>query len=160
MANQFRRNAIGRVTALLVLAGCAGVGVLAQAQGSTQATLTLRASMPQSCTVALSTTSATLDLNAGVTNLPVATVEERCNASNGYTVSMVSKNGGALSAGGANIGYTLHYGDTNSSTGTLAAERGVSGNARQTVLSVSIPPGTNRQAGDYEDTVTISIAAK
>ncbi|OYQ35561.1 hypothetical protein CHU95_07490 [Niveispirillum lacus] len=99
-------------------------------------------------------------MNAGATAIPVATVEERCNAANGYTVSLTSRNGGSLSSGTATIAYTLQYGDSSSSNGTLSAARDVTGMGRQTVLSVSVPPSTQRQAGQYEDTVTIAIAAK
>lgn len=130
------------------------------AQNSAQGTITLRASVPATCGVSLSTGNASLNLNSAAI-VPVATVEERCNAANGYTVSLSSKNGGALSSGNASIAYTLHYGDSSSTAdGSLTAGRAVSGTARQTVLSVSVPAGTQRQAGDYEDTVTIAIAAK
>jgi len=132
----------------------------ASAEGSAQATLTLRATVPAACAITLSSENALLDLNSGVTNLPVATVEERCNAANGYTVSITSKNGGSLASGTANIGYTMSYGDNSTGNGALAAERSASGAARQTTLSVSVPAASNRVAGDYEDTVTISIAAK
>lgn len=130
------------------------------AQNGAQGTITLRASVPATCAVSLSTGNASLNLNSAAI-VPVATVEERCNAANGYTVSLSSKNGGALSSGNASIAYTLHYGDSSSTAdGSLTAGRAVSGTARQTVLSVSVPAGTQRQAGDYEDTVTIAIAAK
>lgn len=129
-------------------------------QNAAQASITLRASVPASCAVTLSADNATLNLTSGVTNLPVATVEERCNAANGYRVSLASSNRGALSSGSASIAYTLQYGDSSSGNGALAADRAASGAARQTVLSVSVPAGTARQAGDYQDTVTISIAAK
>lgn len=130
------------------------------AQNGAQGTITLRASVPATCAVSLSTGNASLNLNSAAI-VPVATVEERCNAANGYTVSLSSKNGGALSSGNATIAYTLHYGDSSSTAdGSLTAGRTVSGTARQTVLSVSVPAGTQRQAGDYEDTVTIAIAAK
>lgn len=130
------------------------------AQNGAQGTITLRASVPATCAVSLSTGNASLNLNSAAI-VPVATVEERCNAANGYTVSLSSKNGGALSSGNATIAYTLHYGDSSSTAdGSLTSGRTVSGTARQTVLSVSVPAGTQRQAGDYEDTVTIAIAAK
>ncbi len=145
-------------------AGCmAGLSLLASpvwAQGSTQGSITLRATVATTCAVTVSAGNATLDLNAGSAPLPVATVEERCNAANGYTVSLTSKNGGSLSSGTATIAYTLQYGDSSSSNGTLSAARDVTGVGRQTVLSVLVPAGTQRQAGQYEDTVTIAIAAK
>ena len=132
----------------------------APAQNSAQGTITLRASVPATCAVSLSTENVSLNLNSAAI-VPVATVEERCNAANGYTVSLSSKNGGALSSGTSSIAYTLHYGDSSSTAdGSLTAGRPVSGAARQTVLSVSVPTATQRQAGDYQDTVTIAIAAK
>ncbi len=143
----------------LSLASLPGSAALAQ-QGAPQGSITLRATVPATCAVTLSADSVTLNLTAGVTNLPVATVEERCNAANGYRVSLASGNGGALSSGSASIAYSMQYGDSSSGSGTLAADRAASGASRQTVLSVSVPAGTARQAGDYQDTVTISIAAK
>lgn len=148
------RLSAGSMTGLFLLAGPVW------AQGSSQGSITLRGTVTTTCAVTLSTGNATLDLNAGATSIPVATVEERCNAANGYTVSLTSKNGGALSSGAATIAYTLQYGDSSSSNGTLSAARDVTGIERQTVLSVSVPAGTQRQAGQYEDTVTIAIAAK
>lgn len=130
------------------------------AQNSAQGTITLRGSVPATCAVSLSTENVSLNLSSAAI-VPVATVEERCNAANGYTVSLSSKNGGALSSGTSSIAYTLHYGDSSSTAdGSLTAGRPVSGAARQTVLSVSVPTATQRQAGDYQDTVTIAIAAK
>jgi spore coat protein U-like protein len=144
----------------LTLAALWQGAVQAQQQNSAQASITLRASVPATCAVTLSAESATLNLTAGVTNQPVATVAERCNAANGYTVNLASGNGGALSSGSASIAYTLHYGDSSSGNGSLVADRAASGAPRQTVLSITVPPGPARQAGDYQDTVTISIAAK
>lgn len=145
---------------LIVLALTALTGGNAIAQNGAQGAITLRASVPATCAVSLSTENISLNLNSA-SIVPVATVEERCNAANGYTVSLSSKNGGALSSGSSSIAYTLHYGDSSSTAaGSLTAGRAVSGTARQTVLSVSVPDGAQRQAGDYEDTVTIAIAAK
>ena len=149
----------GRGYAPLMLLALLSAGPVT-AQNGAQGTITLRASVPATCAVSLSTGNASLNLNSAAI-VPVATVEERCNAANGYTVSLSSKNGGALSSGNASIAYTLHYGDSSSTADdSLTAGRTVSGTARQTVLSVSVPAGTQRQAGDYEDTVTIAIAAK
>ncbi|MFV3130564.1 spore coat protein U domain-containing protein [Niveispirillum sp. KHB5.9] len=145
----------GTLTLCLLLAAPSAWGQTAQG------TITLRATVTATCGISLSTGNATLDLTGGTTNIPVATVDERCNAANGYTVSLSSKNGGSLSSGSANIAYTLHYGDSNSAAdGSLATSRAVTGTGRQTVLSVSVPGGAQRQAGQYEDTVTIAIAAK
>jgi len=156
MAWRFTGRGCYRPLLLLVLLSAGPVA----AQNSAQGTITLRASVPATCAVSLSTENISLNLNSA-SIVPVATVEERCNAANGYTVSLSSKNGGALSSGTASIAYTLHYGDSSSTAdGSLTAGRPVSGTARQTVLSVSVPDGTQRQAGDYEDTVTIAIAAK
>jgi len=151
----------GRGTAPLALLALAALfSGDAIAQNSSQGTIMLRASVPATCAISLSTENAALNLNSAAI-VPVATVEERCNAANGYTVSLLSKNGGALSSGTSSIAYTLHYGDSSSTAdGSLTAGRPVSGTARQTVLSVSVPDGAQRQAGDYEDTVTIAIAAK
>lgn len=148
------------IAALFLLMAAPLPGAVQAQQNGAQASITLRASVPATCAVTLSAESATLNLTAGVTNVPVATVGERCNAANGYTVSLASSNGGSLSSGTASIAYTMHYGDSSSGSGALVADRATSGAPRQTVLAISVPPGPARQAGDYQDTVTISIAAK
>lgn len=151
-----RRIAAGYAFMALLLAG--GPAAAEGAQG----TLTLRATVPASCAVSLSADNVVLNLNsASATSVPVATVEERCNAANGYSISVTSKNGGALSSGTATIAYSLQYGDSNSGTdGAVVAGRTASGAPRQTVLSVTVPGAQQRQAGDYQDVVTIAIAAK
>lgn len=130
------------------------------AQGASQGSITLRASVPAICSIGISNNSATLNITGGQSNFAVATVEERCNAASGYTVSLSSKNGGQLSTGTAGVAYTMQYGDSAGSGGAISADRAVSGDTRQTVLSVSVPASPTAVAGDYEDTVTISIAAK
>lgn len=152
---------LGTGTALLIAAAIllAPAGGRAQSQ---QATITLRGSVATECSIAISSASATVNLTAGQQSVPVATVQERCNAANGYVVSVSSQNGGRLTSdGGSGVGYSLHYGDTNSAqNGSINTNRTVSGAARSTVLSVSVPASPTLPAGDYQDTVVISITAK
>lgn len=157
------RRALGVKAAVPLALLITVAGILpanAQSQGR-QATLTLRATVAAECSIGISTSSATVNLVAGQTQFPVATVQERCNAANGYVVNVASQNGGRLAGAGAGVNYTLHYGDQDAAnSGSLTANRAVSGDARTTTLAVSVPASPNLPAGDYEDVVVISITAK
>lgn len=147
---------------LLILAGSVlGVPSAPAQSQNRQATLTLRATVAAECSIGISTSSATVNLLAGQTSFPVATVQERCNAANGYVINVASQNGGRLTAAGTGVDYTLHYGDQDSARGgTLTTSRTVTGEARTTTLAVSVPASPNLPAGEYEDVVLISITAK
>lgn len=129
----------------------------ADARGQIQ----LRGVVPAMCTVAIVDSGTNLDLVRGQALVPVASVQEQCNSASGYTVTVASRNGGELRRDGSNsgVGYTLHYGGA-SGTGTIAADRAVSGEIRQNTLAVSLPPTADIAAGIYVDVVTISVAAK
>ncbi|HYC02764.1 MAG TPA: spore coat protein U domain-containing protein [Azospirillaceae bacterium] len=131
--------------------------------GGSSASLTLRGTVPAVCTVDLGATSATVDLVKGQSAQPVATVEERCNAGGGYTVSVASRNGGELRPDGTAQGvpYSVAYDDAAAQrAGGLRAERAASGAPRRGVLSVSVPASPTLAAGDYADVLTVTIAAK
>jgi spore coat protein U-like protein len=127
---------------------------------ASQATLTIRGSVTAECSIGISNSSATVNLIAGQTGVPVATVEERCNAANGYVVTVASQNGGTLSSGASSVAYGLQYGDVTAQNGSVATSRSATGQARTTTVSVSIPASPQLPAGDYADTVVISITAK
>ena len=165
------RAAVAGRLPLLLMAGATlltGAAILLVPTGgraqSQQATITLRGTVAMDCSIAISSTSATVNLTAGQQSVPVATVQERCNAANGYVVSVSSQNGGRLTSegeGSSGVGYSLHYGDTSSAqNGSINTNRAVSGAARSTVLSVSVPASPTLPAGEYQDTVVISITAK
>jgi spore coat protein U-like protein len=136
-------------------------GQKAHAQQFASASLTLRGSVPSVCSIGVTDAKASLNLTAGQAGVTVATVEERCNAANGYTVNLASANGGRLASNLATVGYTLSYDQGLSATnGNMTATRSVTGESRRAAVGVSVPASPNLPAGDYTDTVIITIAAK
>ncbi|MDG5496695.1 hypothetical protein [Niveispirillum sp. BGYR6] len=156
MMRKLSQIAAVMAVALLALANPAGP---AQGQAS-QATLTIRGSVTAECSIGISNNTATVNLTAGQATVPVATVEERCNAANGYVVTVASQNRGTLSSGTASVAYGLQYGDVAAQNGSVATTRAASGQARSTTVSVSVPASPSLPAGEYADTVIISITAK
>lgn len=143
----------------VVLAAVADPAGPARGQAS-QATLTIRGTVTAECSIGISNDNATVNLAAGQSAVPVATVEERCNAANGYVVTVASQNGGTLSSGSSSVAYGLQYGDVAAQNGSVAASRAATGQARTTTVSVTVPASPQLPAGDYADTVVISITAK
>lgn len=146
----------------LALAVAAGLLIPGVALTADRATIQLRGTVPATCSVSVSANSATVDIARGQSLGTVASVEERCNAAGGYVVSVSSQNGGQLVGGnGAGVPYALFYGESGAGQGgRLTAERATSGDVRRSTLAVTVPASPQAQAGEYEDTVTISIAAK
>ena len=142
-------------------AGSSAAG--SSAAGSSQGTLTLRGVVPAVCTVSLSATSATLDLVQGQAGTAVAAVEESCNAAGGYTVSIASRNGGELrcESAASGVAYSLSYdGADAAKSGVIRTERAATGASRRGTLSLTVPASPTLAAGEYVDTLTVSIAAK
>ncbi|MDE1145237.1 MAG: spore coat protein U domain-containing protein [Azospirillaceae bacterium] len=136
----------------------------AWADGSS-GTIHLSATVATVCTVSVTDSNATLDLVNGQNSLTVGSVTEQCNAGNGYTVSVASANSGVLKSSSSttttSVPYNLTYdSNTASKTGTLTADRTTATQNRQGTLAVSLPGNAQAVAGHYQDTVTVSIAAK
>ncbi|WP_119680495.1 Csu type fimbrial protein [Indioceanicola profundi] len=130
---------------------------------ASQVEIRLRGVVPAVCTVSVSNASSNLNIVQGESGTQIATVTELCNAVSGYKVSVESANGGRMmpDLGGVGIAYSLSY-DTAAvgSGGGLVAERAPTGAARQSVLSATLPASPQANAGNYSDTVTVSISAK
>lgn len=128
---------------------------------STGGTLTLRGTMPLSCAISVQDNNVIWDLTAGDTAKTVGSVTENCNAGNGYTVSLVSANGGKLKSGSNEIGYSVDY-DSNAGTlsSQLVVQRASAQFAKKSDLKVTVPASNQRVAGEYEDTITVTIAAR
>lgn len=151
------------VAATLTLAATA-VGTGAWAANGATGSIHIGATVATVCTVAVSDSNATLDLVNGQNALTVGSVTEQCNAGNGYTVSVSSANSGTLRSSGTGtnaVAYSLSYDQTTAGkNGALTTDRAASPQGRQSNLSVSLPGNAQAAAGQYQDTVTISIAAK
>lgn len=146
----------------LALVAIAAVPATA-ARAADRGQITLRGTVPAVCTVALSASSAALDLVRGQSATPVATVEERCNAAAGYTVSVNSRNGGQLRQEGATAGvdYALSYDQVSAGkSGSLVAVRESTGVPRVGTLAVGVPANPEAAAGEYLDVLTVVISAR
>jgi len=158
-----RADRAGWIAALAVVCGgvasLIGVGV---ADAAESAQITIRGVVPPVCSVSVADANTRLDLAGGAESAFVAAVTEQCNAPSGYTVSLVSRNGGELRReGGGAVRYALEYeGAVTSQAGSLVAERAVGARAREHRLAVSLPGQSQLASGQYEDVVTISISAK
>ena len=146
-----------------------GAGILAQGSAiaaDSTATLQLRGTVPATCVVQVVDSGASLNLLGGEANRQVGTVSETCNAGSGYLITLSSANGGQLggAAGGSGqkVAYTVSYGDA-AATGLaqpVTMTRAASAFGKTQALSVSLPAQSRLAAGDYQDSLTVTIAAK
>ncbi len=147
--------------------------------GSPVGTLSLRATVANVVELSVNPTGAAsaLDLALDATDLLVATVGERSNGKQGFTVTLSSANAlaaradapflkGADALSRDTVGYTMSYGGM--------PVRMIAGVARVSDESTRTPPegvrrsltisytgaATSVQAGAYGDTLTFTIAAK
>ncbi|GAB4532023.1 MAG: hypothetical protein Tsb0010_13200 [Parvularculaceae bacterium] len=145
--------------AAAAVAAAASSAAAANASG----TIELSGSVPLVCDVSIVDAGAALNLVAGASNEKVASITENCNAYDGYVISFKSSNRGALkSADGEKVEYTINY--DNKTRKSLASEyeldrKGARFNALHS-LAVNVPANERLAAGDYRDTITISIEAK
>lgn len=151
------RAALAGVLLLAISADSA----MAQASGS----VALRGTMETICFVEINQTSTdSIDLVKGTSNLSIGTVGEKCNRGNGFTVTISSANAGALvNAGGNRAAYTVQY--DNSGKKSLATPVVLTRtSAKKTVstksFKVTIPANPEAIAGTYADTITVAIAAR
>jgi spore coat protein U-like protein len=114
------------------------------------------------CTIGVTDLNQSLNLTGGESNKSVGTMVENCNSGNGYTVSLSSANNGSLKSatGNATIAYTASYDGNNVSGSQTQIVRQGANFSKNTSLTVSIPANAQAIAGDYSDTLTITIAAK
>lgn len=134
---------------------------------STTGTLQLRGNVPDILSIQVNAESdaTNLDLQNDQTDLKVASVLERSNSSTGYTVTIDSANDGLLvrSGGSETFSYSMKYdgasvdlSSSDSFNNSAAAAVAVN---KDVTISYTGQDADTMIAGDYEDTVTFSIAA-
>lgn len=150
--------------AALVFAAALAATAPARASGSSSGTLTVRGTVATVCTVSVQDLGKNLDLIRGASSEVVARVTENCNDGDGYTVTVTSAQSGKLvnaSDPNAKIGYTVDYDTAHGRS--LGAPLTISHNKaafdETKDLKVSVQGGTDRIAGDYSDTLTVTISA-
>lgn len=124
-------------------------------------TLVVRGTVETNCTVSIQDTGAQLDLTKGVNNVVVGKVTETCNDPDGYTITFTSQGGGKLKNGNFGVEYTASYDNQNhqslNSEMRLTRRDAAFGNVND--LKVTVKGGSDRVAGNYSDTITVTIAA-
>lgn len=151
---------------------------LTAAHAQSSANLTLRGNIKKTVSIAVDAAgiASGLDLEAAATDLRVATVTEKCNVKAGYTVTMSSL-GAKFNAVPALLGqgdidgeilpYSIKYdGDNilfdNSGFAITSVSNEIGRTPKEGVdkdLTISYS-AEYLTAGDYEDTLTLEIAAK
>lgn len=148
------------LAAAVALAALASAPALAQ---SATGTIQLRGSVAQSCTIAVQDLNQSLNLVAGESNREVGRVVETCNSGTGYNITVASANKALTSnaSGSVPVAYTLAYDNqAGNPTANLVVARATAQFGKQSSLTVTVPASASRIAGDYADTLTVTIAAK
>ena len=147
---------------LTAAAALALVSLLALAD-STSGTVALKGTVALVCTVGVTDLNQSLNLTGGESNKSVGSIVENCNSGTGYNISVTSANAGKLKAasGTAEISYTVGYdGQSGGLASALTVARSTAQFAKTSALNVTVPANAQAIAGNYSDTVTITIAAK
>ncbi len=123
--------------------------------------LRLEAVVPAHCVIEVTRHNVALDLAAGFDQARVATIAESCNSPSGYTLTFNSASEGALVRGGDAVRYEAHYGAKAMALGepVVLGRTGPAFGVRHD-FAVSAPAVSGLPAGIYQDTVTITIAAR
>ena len=139
----------------------AAVAAPAMAQNAT-GTIQLRGNVALSCSIAVQDLGQALSLTAGESNKTVGSVTETCNSGSGYRISLASSNAGKLKSGNFTIDYTVSYDNAAAAalTSQLVVDRATAQFGKKSDVKVNVPASSQYIAGDYADTVTITIAAK
>lgn len=141
--------------------------------GAGDLTLQGNVSLTQSLTVTPTGNATALNLNADITDLPVASAVEKSNAMAGYTVTISSVNAvadnqapflkGAANGNNDKVTYTLKYGGSvvtfvnGSATVTSASSRtGSSGVNKSITISYSTT-AANLKNDTYSDQLTLTL---
>ncbi|WP_234703770.1 hypothetical protein [Rhodospirillum centenum] len=155
----FARLALA-ATALVATAAAFTTGASAQ---QASGTIQLRGTVAVNCTIAVTDLNQPLNLTGGESNKQVGTVTENCNRGNGYKISVASANAGKLVSGAAGttpISYATQYDGQSGNSGTLEVIRNQAQFNKVSSVNVTIPASAQYIAGDYADTLTITIAAR
>jgi spore coat protein U-like protein len=124
-------------------------------------TIQLKGNVALSCTIAVQDLNQSLALKAGETAKTVGSVTETCNSGSGYKITLASANAGKLKSGNFTIDYSVNYdGQGGALTSQMVVDRATAQFGKKSDLKVTIAASDQYIAGDYADTVTVTIAAK
>ncbi|KPF81915.1 hypothetical protein IP70_22810 [alpha proteobacterium AAP38] len=148
-----------KTAAAALIAAAAVTPALAQ---NASGTIQLKGNVALSCTIAVQDLNQSLALKAGETAKTVGSVTETCNSGSGYKITLASANAGKLKSGNFTINYTVSYdnGSVGALTSQMVIDRATAQFGKKSDLKVTVPASDQYIAGDYADTVTVTIAAK
>jgi spore coat protein U-like protein len=152
-----KNASLSALVAALLVAGSAHAAV-----GATSGQIIIRGTVGSICEIGVVDYGTNLNLTAGETNRPVGQVTETCNDPDGYSVSFASEEGGKMVGPlDAESAYRINY-DTLSSH-SLASDAVIDRPDpkwnKKHDLTVNVQGQTELPAGEYRDTVTVTIAA-
>jgi spore coat protein U-like protein len=147
----------------IILAAALSLLSLPALADGTSGSVALKGTVPLVCTVGVTDMNQSLNLTGGESNKQVGSVVENCNSGTGYNISISSANAGLLkpASGSATISYTVGYdGQSGGLTSAMTVGRSSAQFSKTSALNVTVPANAQAIAGNYSDTVTITIAAK
>jgi spore coat protein U-like protein len=134
----------------------------AQAAGPTSGQIIIRGTVGAICVIGVVDYATNLDLVAGENDRAVGQVNETCNNPDGYSVSFSSTEGGMMVGPlGAQSAYRVNY-DTIADTSLATDAEIVRPDPQwgaQHELTVNVDGQSELPAGEYQDTVTVTISA-
>jgi len=146
---------LSALVAALLVAGSAN------AAGPTSGQIIIRGTVGSICEIGVVDYGTNLDLVAGESNRAVGQVTETCNDADGYSVSFASEEGGKMVGPlGAISAYRVNYdtiSDASLSSDASIARPDPQWNVQHD-LTVNVEGQNELPAGEYRDTVTVTIA--
>lgn len=150
-----KNASLSALVAALLVAGSA------HAAGPTSGQIIIRGTVGSICEIGVVDYGTNLDLVAGESNRAVGQVTETCNDADGYSVSFTSSEGGKMVGPlGAASAYRVNYdtiSDTSLSSDAAIARPDPQWNVQHD-LTVNVEGQNELPAGEYRDTVTVTIA--
>jgi len=155
-----------RPQALAALIATAATLVTTPVQAAGQGTITIDGSVPSNCQLVVreSGEGQRLDILGGVNSLTIGSVGRMCNVGAGYRVTLSSANRGALvNERGDRVTYDIAWYELGRRT--LANDATITVNRADPAVQtrsfrVWVPATPQAIAGNYSDTITLTIAAR
>jgi hypothetical protein len=151
---------------------CAAIAVAGKANAATVGTVTLSGKVLQACNIVVTAAAGATniaDISAGDIDRVIATVNESCNDTNGYTVTVQGSHSGNHtglfldSVSGDSHPFTINYNGNAVASGGVVTDVAAAGiNLNKAVkISYGADPSLTPSAGfTYGETLTFTIAAK
>ncbi|PZP40410.1 MAG: hypothetical protein DI585_01085 [Pseudomonas fluorescens] len=143
----------------------AGVAVVLSVHAANTGSVVITATVPSQCNITVTPASGAniADLTTGNTNLKVATVNESCNAPDGYYVNITGTNSGTYtgqfrSSGGSTQPFSVSYNGSNVNA-TRITDATAPANVNKDV-NITYAANAGLTAATYTETLNFVITAK